>query len=243
MKRTATIAIVSFLAGSLWAGNPWKEKPYQNWTEKDVRQILNESPWAKRVELEINEPRLTAGRGSEEASVGSETGGAGGDGEGSDGEEGRDEKRGSVTFVVRWVSSRTMREAWVRGEVLQKRISATDTAKFLPPPSDDSQLVIVGRDMRLFEKEDDSTLREKSFLLRTRSKLKISPTVVQIVHLPVGKKIKAIVFHFPKSRLLNQSTPLDTDDNYVKFVSHSGAAEIKTSFDLQRMIDNEGGDL
>ena len=84
-------------------------------------------------------------------------------------------ERGRISFVVRWVSSRTIRKAWVRGEVLQKRIPQSDTDKFLPPPSDDAQLLIVGRDMSLFEKLDESTLRAKSFLLRTRSKQRISP--------------------------------------------------------------------
>ena len=125
---------------------------------------------------------------------------------------------------------------------MQKRISETDTAKFLPPPSDDAQLLIVGPDLNLFEKLDAATLQAKAFLLRTKSKQRISPGTVQIVRLPDGKGIKGILFHFPKKLLASPST-LPIDDNDLKFVIQAGTTEIKASFDLQKMVDNEGIDL
>ena len=154
MRFGFLVGVVTFLSSSLFAGDVWREKPYQDWCEKDVRKILNESPWAKRVEIETKEQSSVVTGGGEETSSGSE---AGGDGEGSS-EDARDEKRGSVAFVVRWASSRTMREAWVRGEVLQKRIAASDTTKLLPPPSDDCQLVITGGDMSAFAKEHPAAI-------------------------------------------------------------------------------------
>lgn len=144
--------------------------------------------------------------------------------------------------MIRWASSRTMRQAWVRSEVLQKRISETDTDKFLQPPSDDTELLIMGRDMNLFEKLDEVTLPAKSFLLRTKSKERINPIAVHIVRLPNGKGIKGILFHFPKKPLASPST-LSSDDSDLEFVSQAAATEIKTSFDLQRMVDHEGRDL
>ena len=240
MRFGFLVGVVTFLSSSLFAGDVWREKPYQDWCEKDVRKILNESPWAKRVEIETKEQSSVVRGGGEEISSGSE---GGGDNEGNSGEEGRDENRGAVVFVVRWASSRTMREAWVRGEVLQKRVAAADTTKFLPPPSDDSQLVVAGGNMGAFEKEDESTLRDKSVLLRTRSKQKITPSAVQVVRSPDGKKIRAIVFHFQKSLLLNEPTSATTDDHDLKFVIHTVTTEIKAGFDLERMVDNEGLDL
>ena len=33
-----------------WAGEePWKSKPYRRWTEQDVAEVLQASPWAKTV--------------------------------------------------------------------------------------------------------------------------------------------------------------------------------------------------
>ena len=163
--------------------------------------------------------------------------------ESDEGGSGREEiDIGGMTLVVRWVSSRTMRQAWVRSEVLQKRISESDTDKFLPPPSDDSQLLIVGRDMNLFKKVDETTLRARSFLLLTKSKQRISPIAVHIVRLPDGKGIKGVLFHFLKKPLVTQSTP-SIDDNDLQFVSQAGTTEIKATFNLQKMVDGEGIDI
>jgi hypothetical protein len=49
-------AVISLLlVGLAWAGgDPWKTKPYQQWTQDDIKQILDDSPWAKleRVPME-----------------------------------------------------------------------------------------------------------------------------------------------------------------------------------------------
>ena len=237
MRRSCVVAVALFLAIDLWAGDPWKQKSYKVWNQNDVRKILNESPWAKRIEVEAG-PTKHAGMESPENGGTSE--GAAGEESGEGGREQND--RAPMTLVLRWVSSRTMRQAWVRGEVLQKRISESDTDKFLPPPSDDSQLLIVGRDMSFFTKLDEATLRARSFLLLTKSKQTISPSAVQIVRLPDGKGIKGILFRFPK-KLLERPSTLSIDDNDLKFISQAGITQIKASFDLQKMVDNEGMDL
>ena len=239
MRRSCVVAVAILLAIDLWAGEPWRQKSYKVWNRNDVRTILNESPWAKRIEVQGG-PTKHAGMESPEEGGTSE--GTAGDDSGEGGGRGEDNERGRITFVIRWVSSRTIRQAWVRGEVLQKRVPETDTDKFLPPPSDDSQLLIVGRDMSLFEKLDEATLRSKSFLVRAKSKQIISPDAVEIVRLPDGKRIKGILFHFPKKLVVSQSTP-SIGDNDLKFVSHAGTTEIKASFELQQMVDSEGIDL
>ena len=239
MRRSCVVAVALFLAIELWAGDPWKQKSYKVWNQNDVRKILNESPWAKRIEVEGGRTKH-AGMESPENGGTSESAAGEESDEGGGGREQND--RAPMTLVVRWVSSRTMRQAWVRGEVLQKRISESDTDKFLPPPSDDSQLLIVGRDMSFFTKLDEDTLRARSFLLLTKSKQIISPSAVQIVRLPDGKGIKGILFRFPKKLLVRPST-LSVDDNDLKFVSQAGTTQIKASFDLQKMVDNEGKDL
>jgi hypothetical protein len=238
MSRSCVVAVALFLAIDLWAGDPWKEKSYEVWNEKDVRKILNESPWAKRIEVEGPQTK-GAGLAAEEAATGEGAGGEEAEGAGGRSE---DNERGRITLVVRWVSSRTLRQAWVRSEVLQKRIAETDTAKFLPPSSDDAELLIVGTDMSPFEKLDENALRTKSFLLRTKSKQRIEPGAVRIVRLPDGRGIKGILFHFPKKILATPST-LPIYDNDLKFVSRTGKTEIRVSFDLQQMFDHEGLDL
>jgi hypothetical protein len=236
--RAFAVALALALAMDLWAGDPWKEKSYKLWNENDVRKILNESPWAKRIEMEGGPAKHAGMESSEE---GGTTEGAAGQESEEGGGRGEENERGRITLIVRWVSSRTMRQAWVRGEVLQKRISEIEVDKFMPPPSDDSQLLLVGRDMKLFEELDEGDLQAKTFLLRTKSRQKISPSSVHIVRLADGKRIKGILFHFPK-KLIAESAAAD-NDNDLKFVSRAGTTEIKTTFDLRKMVDNEGIDF
>src|SRR5579862_4152677 len=46
---------VTFLsvAALAWAGDtPWKDKPYDQWDQKDVTKILSDSPWAKTLRVD-----------------------------------------------------------------------------------------------------------------------------------------------------------------------------------------------
>ena len=68
MKGYRIAAVVVLGLGSallLWAGDPWKEKPWTEWTQKDVDKIFDDSPWgqtflkAKQSEPEFD-PSLSA---------------------------------------------------------------------------------------------------------------------------------------------------------------------------------------
>src|SRR5260370_36309863 len=37
-----------------YAGDVWKDKPYKQWEEKDVRKILMDSPWVKIAHVDAN---------------------------------------------------------------------------------------------------------------------------------------------------------------------------------------------
>ena len=52
MKSIRNIAIVwTILAGVLSAAGFWEEKPFMQWSEKDVDKILTDSPWAGKASL------------------------------------------------------------------------------------------------------------------------------------------------------------------------------------------------
>jgi hypothetical protein len=207
-----------------------------------VRKILNESPWSKRIELEGSEtkhPDLDP----EDTSTAGEAGGENGEeeaGRAAEQENGRKKER--TAFVIRWGSSRTMRKAWVRGQVLQKRILEADTERFLPPTPGDYELLLVGPDMTLFEKAIEAALKENSYLLAKTSKQRINPSQVELGRTPDGKSIKGIIFHFPKKTLMSQPI-FSADEKELRFISRVGAVEIEASFDLRKMVDKEGLDL
>ncbi len=49
-NRAVRSVIISLLGATLlWAGDPWKEKPYTEWTKKDVNKVLLKSPWVRKI--------------------------------------------------------------------------------------------------------------------------------------------------------------------------------------------------
>ena len=55
MKRILSLVLVGALSGgALWAADPWKSnKKYTEWSEKEIRKVLQKSPWAKTVTLTL----------------------------------------------------------------------------------------------------------------------------------------------------------------------------------------------
>ncbi len=250
MTRRLLVAATLLVAVSVWADDPWK-KPYKQWDAKDVRQILNDSPWSKLVEAERQSKKheeLEAPEGAPKVSGAHQEDDEDED-EAEEKHHGREkdkdkdeEEREHAKFAVRWVSARTLREASVRGQVLQGRIPEADSDKSLPPAADDYELAVVGTDMTSFQNADESALTNKSYLIAKKSKEKIAATVVEIVQGADGKKINALIFHFPKKNAAGQPT-VSADEKELKFVTRGGAIEIKVSFDLQKMVDQQGEDL
>ena len=53
-----TLALFAALAPTvLWAAEVWDSKPFQDWTQKDVLKIFNNSPWARQARAVIGVQR------------------------------------------------------------------------------------------------------------------------------------------------------------------------------------------
>jgi hypothetical protein len=246
VMRRLLVAATVFVAVNVWAADPW-EKSYKTWDAKEVRNILNDSPWSKPIEIERKEKK----KHGLEAPAGAPTVAGAREEDEEDEREEKDHGRGrgeekkkedEVKFVVRWVSSRTLREASVRGQVLQGKIAEAEADKYLPPPAEDYELALVGIDMSSFQNIEESTLRDRTYLIAKKSKETITASQVEIVRSSDGKRINAIVFHFPKKSASGQAI-VSPDEKELKFVIRTGAIEIKESFDPQKMIDPQGMDL
>jgi hypothetical protein len=245
MRLGCFLTAVLLIAVSLWAGDPWKEKSYKDWDEKDIHRILTDSPWSKRVAAEEKEhANLEAPQGAPTVS-----GAPGAEEEDEDEEKGRDrdekderrEKLESV-FMVRWVSSRTLRQAAARGRVLQGQTAATDIERVVAPAPPDYELALVGSNMVAFQDAKEATLQRNTHLLTKMNKRDIACTAVELVHSANGSRINAVVFHFP--RVTASGTPtISGDERELKFVTRNGANEIKARFDPRQMVDARGSDL
>ncbi len=256
-RLVATLAVV-LLAANLFAGDPWKDKSYKQWDEKDIRRVLMDSPWAKEVRMDAPW-RGSGGRGMAPGGPvpaggggyggspagGMPTGGAQSSGRASE----TDQEVGSpqAIFVVRWVSSRTVREAMARGAVLRGTPEA-EAEQLIAQDVPEYVLVVLGTDMTPFVKADENALKGKSYLLIKKTKAKFAPTRVEIQHprsspdeAAGASGISAVVFYFAKKTPTGEPA-LAASEKSAEFVCEVGGTQIKTSFELQKMAGPQGPD-
>ena len=247
MPQSTVIAAILLLSLPAWAAEPWK-KSYKFWDEKDLHKILNDSPWARPIEVE-------SVRRNKGANMDAPEGPTAVTGAGSENEQDEDEKQGRdmdenendsekerMKFIVRWISSRTLREASVRGRILQKGISETEAEKYMPPQPDDYEVAVVGADMVFFLNAASPGSKDKTYLVSSKTKARTFTNQVEIVPGSNGRGINAVVFHFPKTSSSGQAS-VPAGEKELEFVTREGPIEIRTSFDLRRMIDQQGPDL
>ena len=195
MRKISLIAIGCIaLAVAVWAsGDPWKDKPYQQWDAKDLQKIFQDSPWSHLVRVDA--PWLGSGGGtggndasstpvsSGGAAAGRTMGAGGGGGGGGANMGGGGDYGGGVgggpsqaSFLVRWISSRTFREAMIRDRVIRGQMTDAEAQAELAKPVEGYELVVTGPDMTPFENMDENSLKTAATLTLKHSKTKLTPT-------------------------------------------------------------------
>jgi len=240
-------SVFGVIATLAWAGgDPWKSKPFSQWDEKDVRKILTDSPWSKVIQVPAawstggdagGVPDPTVASAAQEHSA---NGGIMGD-RGS-GAPPAPPQVPQATFVVRWLSARTVREAVLRSAVLAGRMKEEDAEKQATLPLEVYQVMIVGQDMKPFQGADEKSLTEKTYLLTKKTKQKIAAVGVEFQRGPDGKTVQAIAFAFPRKTASGEET-IASDEKNVEFYSSVAGANIRASFDIPKMDDAKGRDL
>jgi hypothetical protein len=249
-KAVLSGCVALLVAALVWAGDdPWKAKPYQQWDAKDVHKVLDASPWARNVQVAA--PWISTGDAGDAASggVSSQAGpptirsaqapqpsstGAGDIGPGG--------QTATVTFVVRWASSRTVREALLRNAILAGQIKEDEATQQLAQPVDTYEIVVAAPDMKPFQSVDEKILEHCAFLVDRKTKQKVAPTSVKIRNSDDGKKVESVAFFFPKKSDSGVST-IAADEKNVDFLCVVTNVKIEANFDVSKMLDTLGRDL
>src|SRR5208282_839260 len=113
-----SFAILAIAALAWASSDPWKDKPFQQWDEKDVQKVLSISPWSRMIQADAgfdNSGSAPSGlpQGSSAGAGAAGGGGRGGMGGGGGSSPSRaggadDQTGGGVpqlTFAIRWYSS------------------------------------------------------------------------------------------------------------------------------------------
>ena len=207
-------------ATGLAAANFWDTRTYNEWTEKEVEQMLTDSPWARKMSVVVPiPPRATddalAGRG----------GGRGGD----EGGRGFPVPSPQLKLVITWRSSQPVRQALIRlpnGATT----AGVDQAPLLERPPY-YMITLAGIPTRFTRAT--ASAATTTFLRRGKK----APIALAEGGMQAGGATLTLVFAFPRT------DPITLDDKDVEFVTTIGTIEIKKKFTLKELVFNGELDL
>ena len=258
MKRILSLVVMGALSGgTLWAADPWKSnKKHTDWSEKEVRKVLQKSPWAKTVTITLfsgsgfgtgqagggdygSPPSGEPAPGGAATSGGSLTGAGGGSnpGQGGFGDQGGFGGGGNryLQVLVRWQNALPVRQAFARRQIQAERITP-EQAEQLVQQTPDEYVVMVGGMTRAAMGGTTEEKVKASTYLKTGDKQRI---MVQEMRMSQGQapntskseaQLPDMFFVFPRAM------PIELRHKSVEFVTELGQFKIKKKFKLKDML-------
>jgi hypothetical protein len=248
-KRVAGIMAADVLvAAGAYAGDPWKDKDYTSWDDKDVQKILQDSPWSHKVQYGMNtggrlEGNLTGTADSaahgDPNSNGQVTTGNRQAGGGA-GVTNMPTAGAETVFVVSWVSANTIREAQARHKELAGT-SPEEARKNLSTSPDTYEIMVISPNMRAFAQKSEDELKAQALLTVKDTKAKVSPSRVILQKGQTGAPV-ALLFLFDKKTATGEPT-FSPNEKGVEFSFQAGKTTLKVNFDFTKMQNKQGLDL
>ena len=231
MQRIQLIGLVVIAASSvLAAANFWDEESFTTWSEKEVEEILTDSPWSQGVTIAL---RGRQGGG------GGRGGGGGGGGGGVDRLGGRGGGRGAafntapprLRLTVSWRSALPVKQALVRTQSRNNETISSDQEQFLDQTELSYVVFVSGFPLRFNRLlQDRSTLLE----LLDQTSLQLddrNPIVVEDARAFVENEETVSIEY-----LFSREHAITLDDRNVEFVTKVGPIEVKKKFKLEDMV-------
>jgi len=227
---------------ALWATDVWEAKPFQNWTQKDVLKIFNNSPWARQARAVIGSTTPAAEGRSGQPTVGDassndsgvpkgrEPGGAGRMGSApSDFDQGPQSQVG-VPVIVRWQSALPLRQAQMLGKYGDNVAISPEAQKFLTDEPSIYVIAVSGLAGSIVSAgggdQAKQSIVEKS-TLTVRGKKPLHPIAVDF--LAVGSTVDVLI-GFPRAMRIT------LEDQEVELASEIGRATVRYKFKLKDMV-------
>jgi hypothetical protein len=247
-KTTLAILAVFTLAAVVWAGDAWK-KPISTWTDNDISAILQTSPWAKtglrpvgaQHSADTTQASGSGGIAGSSSDLSHVSAGATTDKMGGS-EKNASAAAANATYVVYWWSSRTIRAASMRRQVLKGTMTEADAEKAVAVSPDEYMILVQSTDMYIFQQRGEKAFESVAYLQAKKTKEKISPSHVAFLKGPDGVSVTGAVFYFPKKSANGEPT-ISADEKEIDFFIQVGGSKILTYFETKRMVDSQGQDL
>ncbi len=226
----------------VWAGDPWKEKPWTEWTEKDVQKVLQDSPWCKTVVMRVTDVPGSMSTREEPYYAASCTG-----------QTCIPVQVGTRTVLevtspiysrfktqIQWASSLTIRQAMSRERQLARSMTNEELSQLLALQPQQLVIVVKGPHVSHMLRRMEG-LTEDSFRKSVYLKLKSSKQQIHTVGVEVLPYRQTALFYFPRE---SQGKPvISPNEKKVEFHWVSPKKKIKTTFDLRKMTRDGKPDL
>ena len=201
---------VVLLAGAvLAAADFWEETEFTAWSDKDVEQMMNDSPWAKRLTVRFpRTPRESRGGRFGGFRPGTST--------------------PQTRLVIQWQSAQPIRQAMVRGRIEQGGTVDPEAQVFLDQSSPGYVVVVTGLPGQFGRLTPEALMAEAR--LERKGKSPIVPAQAQPQRAERGV---TIVYIFPKD------DAIVLEDKEVEFITAVGDVTIKKKFTLEDMVFND----
>jgi hypothetical protein len=250
--------------GVLLASSDWQKADPSQWTDRDVYQILNKSPWSKTSKIRVssqdsggyggqtpgtNNPGGTWGSGGQMPTGmggmgrrGMGGGGYGGAGRGTSGAPPNTKNSEPSEVTVQWQSALPVRLA-----AAKKSGGSVGVTSY--KPLDEYVLAVIGLPMRYIgghsASADSAETNSSDDVRRLQDHLKSATSLLRSGHDPlVPTKVELnqgvdgrILFYFPKT------DPITAKDKTVDFRIDMGSMDLKNKFVVKDMEYQEKLDL
>ncbi|MHB8526285.1 MAG: hypothetical protein ACYDD2_09040 [Candidatus Acidiferrales bacterium] len=121
-------------------------------------------------------------------------------------------------------------------------MSEADADQQINRPLTEYQVVVEGRDMTLFYKNEEKFFQTNSFLMMKETKQRISPNLVAYERGKGRKIIHAAISFFLKKAASEQDS-IPSGETSIEFHCKLGNSTLQTSFDSRKMVDQNGPDF
>lgn len=222
----------------LYAADFWQSKPFTEWSDKDVRRMLDNSPWAKLCIVATagqsgsakgRAPSLNAGGSSNTPS----------DMPASSRRGGTPDVGGSVPTVnltVRWESAMPVRQAMVKLKFASEAGTSAEAKMALESPSEYYVLSVAGVPRSDLPGDTEELKKQMVSQARLLIKGKDPIKAVDFMTRAAGMNSEGL-FAFPKD------PPIVEQDKEIEFVARIGELSVRQRFRLKDMLVNGKLDL
>ncbi len=236
MKKALYLCLALIGAAAvLLAANFWDKKQPEEWKDKEIRSLLQSSPWAHSTNVAVGHGTIAPQPNDDPASRSLGNGGVGqGGGRGPGAGGGVLDDSGlngpAVSMVIQWTSAMPVKQALIRSTMAEGEALSEESKQFLDRKEDYYVLAVVGVPAVMAQlSQGTDRFVESSRLERGKGKEPLKPERVEG---RAQQNSVTLYYFFPRT------DPITIEDNDVRFVFKLTNVEIKQKFKLKDMMFN-----